>query len=138
MKTLQSINARTGQALGARLYASTPEQVDACASAAGAAFADWSSSDGATRAALLRGLAGALESDREGLVALADEETGLGSARLNGELDRTAFQLRRFADIAKRGVPFEFLDDPAVAGGPPPRPPAKVGPPVAQGPGWKL
>jgi NADP-dependent aldehyde dehydrogenase len=134
MKPLQSINARTGQALGARLYASTPEQVDACASAAGAAFADWSSSDGATRAALLRGLAGALESDREGLVALADEETGLGSARLNGELDRTAFQLRRFADIAERGVAFDFLDDPAVAGGPPAGHPAMVRQRVPLGP----
>ena len=42
---------------------------------------------------------------------LADEETGLGTARLNGELDRTAFQLRRFGDIAERGVPFEATDD---------------------------
>lgn len=134
MKTLHSINARTGQPLGAPLCASTPEQVDAFASAAGAAFGDWSSSDGATRAALLRGLAGALESDREGLVALADEETGLGPARLNGELDRTAFQLRRFADIAERGVAFEVLDDPAVAGGPPVGHPAMVRQRVPLGP----
>jgi acyl-CoA reductase-like NAD-dependent aldehyde dehydrogenase len=134
MKTLQSINARTGQALGDPLCASTPEQVDACASAAGAAFGNWSSSDGATRAALLRGLAGALESDREGLVALADQETGLGPARLNGELDRTAFQLRRFADIAERGVAFEVLDDPAVAGGPPAGHPAMVRQRVPLGP----
>ena len=43
-------------------------------------------------------------------------ETALGPVRLNGELDRTTFQLRRFADIAARGVPFEQVDDPAVAG----------------------
>jgi NADP-dependent aldehyde dehydrogenase len=120
--------------LGDPLCASTPEQVDACASAAGATFADWSSSDGATRAALLRGLAGALESDREGLVALADQETGLGPARLNGELDRTAFQLRRFADMAERGVAFDFLDDPALAGGPPAGHPAMVRQRVPLGP----
>jgi len=134
MKKLQSIQARTGTPLGAPLCASTPEQVDACASAADVAFAGWSSSDGATRATLLRGLAGALESDREGLVALADEETGLGPARLNGELDRTAFQLRRFADIAERGAAFEFVDDPLVAGGPPAGHPAMVRQRVPLGP----
>jgi len=126
MKTLQSFKARTGEPLGAPLPASTPEQVDACASAAAEAFIDWSSSNGATRAALLRGLAAALEADREGLVALADEETALGPVRLNGELDRTAFQLRRFADIAERGVPFDFVDNPVVAGPPPAGHPAMV------------
>ncbi|MDB5928397.1 MAG: aldehyde dehydrogenase [Polaromonas sp.] len=134
MKMLQSITARTGQPLGEPLCASTPEQVDACASAAGAAFGDWSSSDGGTRAALLRALALALEADRAELVALADQETGLGPVRLNGELDRTAFQLRRFADIAERGVAFDFVNDPAVAGGPPAGHPAMVRQRVPLGP----
>lgn len=134
MKTLQSFKARTGEPLGAPLPASTPEQVDACSIAASEAFADWSSSNGATRAALLRGLAAALEADREGLVALADEETALGPVRLNGELDRTAFQLRRFSDIAERGVPFDFVNDPAVAGPPPVGHPAMVRQRVPLGP----
>lgn len=134
MKTLQSFKARTGEPLGAPLPASTPEQVDACATAAAEAFFDWSSSNGAIRAALLRGLAAALEADREGLVALADEETALGPVRLNGELDRTAFQLRRFADIAERGVPFDFVDDPAVPGAPPMGHPAMVRQRVPLGP----
>ena len=126
MKTLQSYKARTGEALGAPLPVSTGEQVDAAATAALASFGDWSSSSAAIRATLLRGLASALEADREGLVALADEETALGPVRLNGELDRTAFQLRRFADIAERGDAFKFTDDPAVAGGPPVGHPAMV------------
>lgn len=126
MKTLQSFQARTGEPLGAPLPAATPEQVDAAANAANAAFVSWSSTAGTTRAALLRALAAALEADREGLVALADEETALGPVRLNGELDRTAFQLRRFADIAERGVPFATTDDPAVAGAPPMGHPAMV------------
>ncbi len=134
MKTLQSFKARTGEPLGAPLPASTPEQVDACSIAAAEAFVDWSSSNGATRAALLRGLAAALEADREGLIALADEETALGPIRLNGELDRTAFQLRRFADIAERGVPFDFVNDPAVAGPPPAGHPAMVRQRVPLGP----
>ncbi|MFC5522276.1 aldehyde dehydrogenase (NADP(+)) [Polaromonas jejuensis] len=126
MKTLQSFKARTGEPFGAPLPATTPEQVDAAAAAANAAFASWSASPGSTRAALLRALAAALETDREGLVALADEETALGPVRLNGELDRTAFQLRRFADIAERGVPFATTNDPAVAGPPPAGHPAMV------------
>lgn len=126
MNTLQSFKARTGEPFGAPLPASTPEQVDAAAVAAQAAFASWSASTGNTRAALLRALAAALEADRDDLVAVADEETALGPVRLNGELDRTAFQLRRFADIAERGVPFATTDDPAVAGPPPAGHPAMV------------
>lgn len=134
MKTLLSIRARTGEALGAPLPASTPEQVDAAALAASHAFAAWSTSNGATRGALLRGLAAALEADREALVALADDETALGPVRLNGELDRTAFQLRRFADMAERGVAFAVTDDPAVAGAPPVGHPAMVRQCVPLGP----
>lgn len=133
-KKLQSYKARTGEPLGAPLMSHTPEQVDAAAEAAAQAFVSWSASDGATRAALLRGLAAALESDRDALVALADEETALGPVRLNGELDRTTYQLRRFADIAERGVPFDFVNDPAVAGGPPAGHPAMVRQRVPLGP----
>ncbi|MES2980072.1 MAG: aldehyde dehydrogenase (NADP(+)) [Pseudomonadota bacterium] len=134
MKTLQSIQARTGEALGAPLPVTSPAQIDASAEAAAHAFASWACSSGATRASLLRALAGALEGDREGLVALADEETALGPVRLNGELDRTAFQLRRFADIAERGAAFDVLDDPAVAGPPPGGHPAMVRQRVPLGP----
>ncbi|MGR6808193.1 aldehyde dehydrogenase family protein (plasmid) [Sphaerotilus natans] len=115
---LSSFCARTG-ALLAELPATSPAQLDAACEAAAAAFPLWQAASGAERAALLRALATALEADREGLVALADQETALGPVRLNGELDRTAFQLRRFADIAERGEPFAFVDDPAVAGAPP-------------------
>ncbi|MBQ0960248.1 aldehyde dehydrogenase (NADP(+)) [Ideonella sp. 4Y11] len=115
---LTSFDARTGVPL-AELTASGPADIDAACAAAAAAFAAWQGSDGVTRGALLRALATALEAERESLVALADRETALGPVRLNGELDRTAFQLRRFADIAERGEPFKVVDDPAVAGAPP-------------------
>ena len=94
-------------------------QLDAIVRAAGDAFATFGASAAATRALLLRGLADALESRREALVALADQETHLGAARLNGELDRTAFQLRGFATRVEQGAAFAFTDDPAVAGAPP-------------------
>ncbi len=126
MTSLQSLDARTGQTFGPVLAASSPADIDAAVQAAHAAFADWQSSEGSSRAALLDALAQALESDREALVALADQETGLGLPRLNGELDRTAFQLRRFAAIAQGGGAFAFTDDPAVAGGPPAGHPAMM------------
>jgi NADP-dependent aldehyde dehydrogenase len=126
MNDLQSFDARSGAAHGEPLRASTADDIHAAAQAAADAFDTWGSSTGEQRAGLLNALAAALEADREALVALADVETALGTARLNGELDRTAFQLRRFADIATRGVPFERLDDPAVAGAPPVGHPAMV------------
>ncbi len=113
-----SYNARTGE-VQCTLTASTPADIDAAATAAAAAFPLWQASSGAQRATLLRALAAGLEAGREALVAIADQETALGPVRLNGELDRTAFQLRRFADIAERGIPFDYTDDPAVAGAPP-------------------
>lgn len=119
MTVLQAFRARTGEPLGQALAASTPAEIDAAVHAAADAFVAWSASDGAMRAALLRAMADALLADREALVAQADDETALGPVRLNGELDRTAFQLKRFADMAERGVPFAVLDDPAVAGPPP-------------------
>ncbi|MEY2892216.1 MAG: hypothetical protein RJA98_2124 [Pseudomonadota bacterium] len=134
MSILQSIQARTGQPLGTPLDATTPAQVDAAAAAAGAAFPAWAASTGAQRGALLRALADALNADRDGLVAQADEETALGPVRLNGELDRTTFQLRRFATLAESGVPFAHTDDPAVAGTPPVGHPAMVRQQVPLGP----
>lgn len=127
--TLSSYNARTGAVLG-ELPATSPDAVDMACVAAAAAFPAWQASSGAQRAALLRALAERLEAGREALVALADQETALGPVRLNGELDRTCFQLRRFADLAEAGIPFALLDDPAVAGGPP------VGHPAMQR--WQL
>ena len=132
--TLSSFDARTGEPLGEALSASTAHDTDAAVRAADAAFAGWSASTGTQRAELLRGLAGAIEADREALVPLADRETALGAARLNGELDRTAFQLRRFADMAERGVPFAVVDDPAVPGAPPAGHPAMVRQRVPLGP----
>ncbi|MCP5287089.1 MAG: aldehyde dehydrogenase (NADP(+)) [Burkholderiaceae bacterium] len=97
----------------------TSAQIDATVAAAAAAADTWAASSAATRAALLRGLAEALEAARDTLVPLADRESHLGPARLNGELDRTAFQLRGFATRVEAGDPFAHTDDPAVAGAPP-------------------
>ncbi|MDM0107710.1 aldehyde dehydrogenase (NADP(+)) [Variovorax sp. J22R24] len=116
---LQSIEARTGAAIGERWAESTGTEIDEAVRAAANAADDFASTAAARRGALLRALADALEADREALVALADRESGLGLPRLNGELDRTTFQLRGFADEVERGAAHALTDDAAVAGAPP-------------------
>jgi NADP-dependent aldehyde dehydrogenase len=59
------------------------------------------------RASWLRAAARALETSRGELVELAMRESHLPAARLDGELTRTAFQLRLLADRAGRG---DYLD----------------------------
>lgn len=101
------------------LQESTPAQIDAAVKRAVAANDQWAASGAAARSALLRELASSLEAERERLVGIANEESFLGIARLNGELDRTAFQLRVFADALDAGEPFAVIDDEAVPGAPP-------------------
>ncbi|MDP9651090.1 aldehyde dehydrogenase family protein [Paraburkholderia caledonica] len=70
--------------------------VHRAAELAHAAAPMWGRSRAQARAALLTGLAEALEANAAALVDLANAETGLGAARLNGEIARTAFQLQGF------------------------------------------
>lgn len=116
---LQSFNPKTNEPLGEVLVESTKADIDQVVSQSKRAFASWSISSGETRAAFLDALATALENHRDALVHLADQESALGLPRLNGELDRTCFQLRRFGQIARSGEAFKYVDDPLVAGAPP-------------------
>lgn len=80
----------------------TAQEVDAAVRAAHEVRG--SLADRAVRAAFLRGAADALEAARDGLVETADAETALGPVRLTGELARTCYQLRAFADIVDEGA----------------------------------
>ncbi|RMX05910.1 aldehyde dehydrogenase (NADP(+)) [Corticibacter populi] len=115
--------------------ADTPDtDIDRLAEAAGAAARAWRGGPAAGRAALLRELAQGLEEERGHLVALADEETHLGTARLDGELDRTAFQLRGFAQQLDENQVGVALGEAAVAGVPPQGRPALTRVQVPLGP----
>lgn len=100
---------------------STPELhlIDQAVAQAHQAAAFWAESGRQARAALLDGLAIALEQQQTALIAIAEAETSLGTTRLTGEVARTAFQLRGFADEVRAGVPYMRIDDDAVAGAPP-------------------
>ncbi|MEU0052467.1 aldehyde dehydrogenase (NADP(+)) [Streptomyces sp. NPDC006309] len=100
-----SVDPRTGKQREQVAVEATAQEVDAAVRAAGAARG--ALADRVVRAAFLRSAAEGLEAARDALVETADAETALGPARLTGELARTAYQLRAFADIVDEGA---FLD----------------------------
>lgn len=93
--------------------------IDAIAAQSAAVADFWADSSAGQRASLLRGLAEALEQQQPELVAIADLESGLGEARLNGEITRTVFQLRGFATEVEAGITCRRIEDKAVPGTPP-------------------
>jgi NADP-dependent aldehyde dehydrogenase len=112
--------------------ATTPADVDRSVRAAQAAFEEGRGAPPARRAEWLAAVADAIEHAREDLVALAHEESHLPLGRLDGELTRTAFQLRLLGSEAATGLPFSASIDHADPGwGMGPRPDLRrVGVPV--------
>lgn len=74
------------------------------------------------RARLLRACADGLEAARERVVAVADRETALGPPRFDGELTRTTYQLRLFAEVLEEGSYLEAAVDHAADTAMGPRP----------------
>ncbi|GLU91181.1 aldehyde dehydrogenase (NADP(+)) [Agromyces sp. NBRC 114283] len=79
-------------------------------------------SDHGERAGWLRAIAEALEAHRAELVGIANRETHLSEARLDGEVTRTATQLRFFAGVVEEGSYLEATLDRPDASLLPPRP----------------
>jgi NADP-dependent aldehyde dehydrogenase len=105
--TFVAVNPRTEEAMTPAFAEASAADVARAAAAAAAAFPTWSRLSPPRRAVFLRAAARLLESQRERIVAIADLESGLGAARLNGELDRTVGQIRMFADLLDDG---SFVD----------------------------
>jgi NADP-dependent aldehyde dehydrogenase len=108
-----SIDPRTGLVVEDVAPESTPSDVDAAVIAAQLAAPVLAALGAAGRATVLEGMAEALEAEREALVELADRETALGRPRLPGELSRTVYQLRFFADVIRDGAYLDAVIDPA-------------------------
>ncbi|WP_371478100.1 aldehyde dehydrogenase family protein [Kitasatospora sp. NBC_00315] len=100
-----SVDPRTGEHRARVGVESSPADIDRAVRAAAAAAA--ALADRPRRAALLRAAADHLERDAAQVVAVADAESALGVPRLTGELARTAYQFRAFAEIVDDGA---FLD----------------------------
>lgn len=89
------------------------ESVVSAAAHAAPAYAAYSPTE---RARVLVALADALEAAKQRLVAIAARETGLTEPRLNGEVTRTAVQLRLFAETVVDGSYLDARIDYADAG----------------------
>ncbi|SDN75003.1 aldehyde dehydrogenase (NADP(+)) [Geodermatophilus sp. DSM 45219] len=111
MADVVSTDPRTGEAVEVVARETTTEEVDRLCAAALAAAPGLDALGRAGRAALLRALADALEARRGDVVAVADRETALGPTRLNGELTRTCYQLRLFAEVLDEGSYLEAAID---------------------------
>ena len=112
--TLSTTDPRTGARTDSGIEPTSDEGVDAIVEIAVGAAEQLEQRDRAWRAGLLDTLADVLEERREQLVATAEAETGLTSARLNGELTRTTFQFRLFAEAVREGGYLEVAIDHAA------------------------
>ncbi|WP_346623393.1 aldehyde dehydrogenase (NADP(+)) [Blastococcus montanus] len=106
-----SIDPRTGEEVEVVAQETTTAEVQRLCAAALAAAPALDDLGRAGRAALLGSLADALEARRGDVVAVADRETALGATRLNGELTRTCYQLRLFAEVLQEGSYLEAAID---------------------------
>jgi len=111
---ITSTNPATGTVSDTGIAVTTTAQVAEITAAASAAFRVLRTSTREWRAGLLRALADGLEADRANLTATASAETGLAaSPRLDGELTRSVFQLRLFAEAIEEGGYLEATIDTA-------------------------
>ncbi|MEU6701990.1 aldehyde dehydrogenase (NADP(+)) [Pseudonocardia sp. NPDC046786] len=103
MPPVVSVNPRTGEIREVFGDESSPDDVVAAAGAAAAAAPELNRLGRTARASMLWRMADGLEADAAAIVETADAETALGESRLRGELDRTAYQLRLFAEALDEG-----------------------------------
>ena len=105
------VDAAVGLAGSQATNSTTAGELDNAVKAAAAAFEQGRTANPDTRAAWLEAIAAGLEQDAAGLVETAAGETHLGTLRLEGELTRTVFQLRLFADEIRNGGHFDATID---------------------------
>ncbi len=118
-----SRDARTGEEFEVVAAAASDADVDAAAGRAAEVAPALVEAGLVGRARLLRAMAEMLEDDGDAIVAAADRETALGTARLTGELARSAYQLRLFVEVLEDGGYLELTIDHADASAvPAPRP----------------
>ncbi len=99
-----SSNPATGERRELDFEETSTEAVLALATRASLASREYAGHRLDWREELLRAMAEELEGDADALVASAQFETALPEARLRGELARTAFQFRFFAEVVGDGA----------------------------------
>jgi NADP-dependent aldehyde dehydrogenase len=99
-----AVNPATGAVIGPDYFWSTTADVDAATELAAKAFVEFSRWPGRRREGFLKRVAELLEANAAAIVERGHLETALPTARLQGELARTCFQLRQYGEAAARGL----------------------------------
>ncbi|WP_275546614.1 aldehyde dehydrogenase (NADP(+)) [Pseudomonas sp. Marseille-Q0931] len=99
----KSLDASSGEALPYTFIQATPEEVDAAAQAAAAAYPTYRNLSAVRRAEFLEAIADEIDALGDDFVALVTRETALPAARIQGERGRTSGQVRLFAKVLRRG-----------------------------------
>lgn len=99
----KSLDASSGEALPYIFTQATPEEVDAAAQAAAAAYPQFRNLSAVRRAEFLEAIADEIDALGDDFVALVTRETALPAGRIQGERGRTSGQMRLFAKVLRRG-----------------------------------
>lgn len=99
----KSLDASSGEALPYTFIQATPEEVDAAAQAAAAAYPTYRNLSAVRRAEFLEAIADEIDALGDDFVTLVTRETALPAARIQGERGRTSGQMRLFAKVLRRG-----------------------------------
>ena len=113
-ETFSAVNPATGERLTPLFHSAALDDVRQAANLAAEAFVTYGKLPGAQKGHFLRTIASSLEGVSEELVARAHLESGLPIKRLQGELARTANQLRLFAQMVEEGSWVQARIDPAL------------------------
>lgn len=109
----QAIDASTGETLPGKFGETPPARIhDACAAAEGA-FEGFASAGGGDRGKLLDELSTAMADHRDSILERCRAETGYLPARVEGEFERTIYQLRLFGRLAEQLAWDDRVTDPA-------------------------
>lgn len=101
--SIRSVNPRTGEEFGPTFESTSQSEIGSIIDGAVTSFSVWSHTSPKERARMLNRLAEGIDANLDALVAIADLETGLGVGRLTGEVTRTSFQIRTFANALETG-----------------------------------
>ena len=115
---IQGYDPRTGKPAGDPVAETSSSEVSAIAEAAAAACQPWEQAGPRGRAVALEAVASAVDAATPELVAAADTETALGTARLTGEVARATGQLRHFAAVLADGGYADVVISPGGEGVP--------------------
>lgn len=112
--TTKAIDPSTNASLEPEYSKLDAAQAKQATAAAASAFREYRATTPSVRAEFLDAIAVKIEGKREEIVERAMAETGLPSARLTGEVGRTAGQLRLFAEVVREGNYHGVRIDPAM------------------------